>query len=107
MVTVGMNYMILAGKEQAFETVFYKVLAVMEEMEGHTHSHLFREVRNPQHYLIVSEWTSQDAFEAFIGSPRFKSVVDWGREQVLSGRPSHQIYGAGRPPASPGCPVAH
>lgn len=107
MVTVGMNYMILEGKEDAFETVFYKVLVVMEAMEGHKDSKLFHEVRNPQHYLIVSEWHSQDAFDAFIQSDKFKSVVNWGKEQVLASRPHHEIYGGGQAPAASGCPVPH
>ncbi|MCH7702039.1 MAG: antibiotic biosynthesis monooxygenase [Planctomycetes bacterium] len=107
MVTVGMNYMILEGKEDAFETVFYKVLAIMEAMEGHKDSKLFHEVRDPQHYLIVSEWHTQDAFEAFTQSDKFKSVVNWGKEQVLATRPHHEIYGGGDKPAEAGCPVPH
>lgn len=106
MVTVGMNYMILEGKEKPFETVFYKVLDIMEAMDGHTKSHLFHEVRDPQHYLIVSEWNSKEAFEAFTSSDKFKSVVDWGKEQILAGRPKHEIYGDQTPTAA-GCPVPH
>ena len=107
MVTVGMNYMILEGKENAFETVFYKVLAIMEAMEGHKDSKLFHEVRDSQHYLIVSEWHTQAAFDAFIGSDKFKSVVNWGKDQVLATRPHHEIYGSGETPEAAGCPVPH
>jgi len=109
MVTVGMNYMILEGKEKAFETVFYKVLDIMEAMEGHKKSHLFHDARNSQHYLIVSEWHSKDAFDTFTQSDKFKSVVDWGKEQILASRPHHEIYGGGdtTAPAEAGCPVPH
>jgi len=107
MITVGMNYRILPGKEKAFETVFAKVLEVMTAMTGHAQSHLFRDVFDPQSYLIISEWTDKAAFDAFTASDRFKSVTTWGKEQILATRPKHEIYGLeqSKPPGA--CPVPH
>jgi heme-degrading monooxygenase HmoA len=109
MVTVGMNYHILEGKNELFESVFYKVLQVMNDMEGHKESHLFRDVQDSQKYLILSEWHTHDAFKAFTTSERFKGVVDWGKEQVLAGRPVHEVYGKDEPVAATatggGCPM--
>jgi len=34
MVTIGMNYEVIPGKEQTFEEAFKKVLGVMGEMAG-------------------------------------------------------------------------
>lgn len=111
MITVGMNYRVLPGKGELFESVFNKVLGVMNEMEGHKESHLFRDVNDPQNYLIVSEWTQRAAFDGFTRSDRFRNVVTWGKEQVLAGRPKHEIYGSdepvGGPPAASRCPVGH
>jgi len=113
MVTVGMNYQVLPGKNEPFESVFNKVLQVMGEMEGHKETHLFRDVNNGQNYLIVSEWYSRAAFDAFTQSERFRSVTNWGKEQILAGRPKHEVYGQDEsrmaaPAASAGkCPVQH
>ncbi len=125
MTTVGMNYDVLPGKESQFEQVFKKVLGVMNGMEGHKESHLYRDVASAQSYLIISEWTDPQAFQAFIASEQFRNVADWGRDQILSKRPKHEIYGmegkpmsatggapaaCGAPAAPPSggrCPVAH
>lgn len=92
MITIGMNYRVLPGKNEFFESAFAKVLEAMRTMEGHTESHLFREVGDDQSYLIVSDWSSEDAFNAFIRSEKFSKVTSWGKEQILAGRPSHTVY---------------
>ena len=92
MVTIGMNYKMIPGKEKVFEEAFNNVLGVMNEMEGHSKSFLYCDVNDAQSYLIVSEWNSEDAFNAFIQSDKFKNVVNWGKENILAGRPSHQVY---------------
>jgi heme-degrading monooxygenase HmoA len=92
MVTIGMNYKMIPGKEKVFEDAFTKVLGVMEEMEGHSKSFLYCDVNDKQSYLIVSEWNSEDAFNAFIQSDKFKNVVNWGKENILASRPSHTVY---------------
>ena len=92
MVTVGMNYHVLPGKERAFEDVFKAVLAAMHGMAGHTRTSLYRDVLEPQKYLIVSDWSDRGAFDAFIRSDQFRKVADWGKEQVLAGRPTHEYY---------------
>jgi heme-degrading monooxygenase HmoA len=92
MVTIGMNYKVIPGKNERFETAFAAVLKAMEGMEGHTESHLFAEVTNKNHYLIVSDWNSEEAFGTFVKSDQFRAVTNWGKEQILAGRPSHQVY---------------
>ena len=93
MVTVGMNYEILEGKEAVFEKAFANVLEVLKGMQGHRHSFLYKDVSKPNSYLIISEWSDKEAFNAFVSSERFAKVVSWGREQILASRPRHQIYG--------------
>jgi len=92
MITVGMNYHVLPGKEQAFERVFKAVLDKMDVDQGHRESHLYRDVFDANKYLIVSDWADRGAFDAFMGSEAFRSVANWGKEQILAGRPSHEIY---------------
>jgi len=92
MITVGMNYKVLPGKEKTFEEVCSAVIAKMKEMAGHRDTHLYRDVNDGQSYLIASDWSDRAAFEAFIGSDQFRSVANWGKEQILAGRPTHEIY---------------
>jgi len=92
MVTIGMNYKIIPGKEEIFESAFTNVLKVMGEMEGHTKSALYKDVSDVHSYLIVSDWNSEEAYKAFINSEKFAGVVDWGKENILAGRPSHTLY---------------
>lgn len=97
MVTIGMNYKVIEGKEDAFIAMWNKVLEVMDGVEGHQASHLYRDVHDPQSFLITSEWTRKAAFDAFTSSDTFRKVVTWGKEQILAGRPKHEVYGHDEP----------
>ncbi len=110
MVTVGMNYDIIAGKESQFESMFDKVLDIMGSMPGHAETVLYKGVKNSRCYLIVSRWSKRAAFDAFTNSDQFAKVLDWGRTKILASRPRHDIYGDVEPTAGAaagGCPVAH
>lgn len=94
MVTIGMNYQVIEGKEQVFEDACKRVLEVMDDAQGHDDSQLFRRVGagDAAHYLIVSRWNDEEAFRSFIASDTFKKVTSWGLKNILAGRPSHTTY---------------
>ncbi|MGH7144807.1 MAG: antibiotic biosynthesis monooxygenase family protein [Planctomycetota bacterium] len=92
MVTIGMNYQVLPGKEATFENAFKAVLTAMQGMAGHSQSFLYKDVSLPQSYLILSDWNDKAAFDAFIASDAFRKVATWGKEQILAGRPKHEVY---------------
>lgn len=92
MITVGMNYHVLAGKQREFEEKFRAVLAALRSADGHTSSTLWKDVADDASYMITSEWSDEQAFLDFIHSQAFKDVTDWGKEQILSTRPQHKIY---------------
>jgi heme-degrading monooxygenase HmoA len=92
MVTIGMNYRVLPGKEQLFESTFRKVIHALRNLEGHTGSKMFREVDEPNHYVILSEWNDRTAFDAFIASDAFRNTANWGKQELLAGRPTHTYY---------------
>jgi heme-degrading monooxygenase HmoA len=92
MVTIGMNYEVIPGKEAVFERAFSQVLDVMSKDEGHSKSVLYKAVSSPASYLIISEWSDQAAFDRFVKSEAFARVTNWGKEQVLAGRPAHKVY---------------
>jgi heme-degrading monooxygenase HmoA len=92
MVTVGMNYHVLPGKQQDFQDKFAGVIDALKAAPGHTNSTLWKDVADDASYLITSEWNDESAFNEFIRSDAFRAVTNWGKEQILSGRPQHKIY---------------
>ena len=92
MITVGMNYHVLPGKQTEFEAKFAAVLVALRGAAGHTTSTLWKDVTDDASYLITSDWNDEQAFRDFIQSQDFRDVTNWGKEQILSGRPQHKIY---------------
>jgi heme-degrading monooxygenase HmoA len=106
MITVGMNYEVLADKNEPFEKKFALVVEAMGSMPDHVRTHLYQDVANRSSYLVVSEWRNRAGFDAFVGSDAFRKVANWGASGILATRPRHEVYGADdtRPVAS-GCPA--
>ena len=94
MVTIGMDYRVLDGKQNAFISMFNRVVEIMTSATGHQESKLYQDVNDSCQFLIVSEWTDEDQFRAFIDSATFARVANWGKEQILAGRPRHRVYGS-------------
>jgi heme-degrading monooxygenase HmoA len=92
MITVGMNYHVIAGKQADFEQKFAAVIQALQNAPGHSSSTLWKDVSDDASYLISSEWSEEQAFLDFIHSQAFKDVTSWGKEQILSTRPQHKIY---------------
>ena len=92
MVTIGMNYKVLSGKEEVFEKACTGVIEAMKGIDGHEKSFLYKDVNDGQSYLIASEWGDENAFNEFCQSDKFKQVTNWGKESILAGRPSHTVY---------------
>lgn len=92
MITVGMNYQVIPGKEQDFVDKFNAVIAALNQAEGHQHSVLWKDVNDGSSFLITSEWNDEQAFQDFIRSEAFRNVTNWGKESILAGRPIHKVY---------------
>jgi heme-degrading monooxygenase HmoA len=92
MITVGMDYHVLQGKQRDFEEKFASVLEALRGAPGHTDSKLYGDVNDDCSYLIISEWSDEQAFADFIRSQAFRDVTNWGKEQILSDRPRHKVY---------------
>lgn len=110
MVTIGMNYKVLPGKGETFVNACNGVIRAMNGMNGHKKSFLYRDVSDENSFLIISDWETEAAFQAFVGSETFRKVTNWGKEQILAGRPSHTTYhsGAGAGQGHPhGAPQGH
>jgi heme-degrading monooxygenase HmoA len=72
MVTVGMYYDVIAGKDALFRAKFQEVLAQLEAIPGHQRSFLYQRVDDPGSYAILSEWESREAFLDFIPGTAFR-----------------------------------
>ncbi len=92
MITIGMNYHVILGKESEFKSAFEGVANALSEAEGHEKSNIYSDCIEPNKFLIISEWSDQDAFHAFIGSQAFRKVANWGASEILLGRPTHKVY---------------
>ena len=92
MTTIGMHYDVLPGKEQIFVDGFLRVLDALKSVPGHEESHLYEDVQQKGTYLIVSQWARMEDFQAFIHSDAFKNVTNWGKQEILRGRPRHKVY---------------
>jgi heme-degrading monooxygenase HmoA len=87
-----MNYKVLSGKEDDFERACRKVMGVMKSMKGHSRSHIYKDIDESNSYLIISDWHDRGAFDSFVKSEAFVKVANWGKEQILMGRPKHDFY---------------
>ncbi|REJ70099.1 MAG: antibiotic biosynthesis monooxygenase [Planctomycetota bacterium] len=92
MITVGMNYHVIEGKQELFEAKFAAVIEALNAAEGHSNSTLWQDVDDGASYLITSEWSDEAAFTEFIRSDAFREVTNWGKEEILSDRPMHKVY---------------
>ena len=92
MTTVGMQYDVVAGKEEEFVKGFLGVIEHLKTVTGHVESHMYEDVQSVGSYVILSQWATKDDFERFLQSPEFKQVVAWGKAEMLRGRPRHKVY---------------
>lgn len=91
MLTVGLYYNVVPGKEQDFEEYFKVVAEQLTKIDGYVSALLYKRVDMPNSFLIYSEWRDRDSFEAFIKSREFSGAKEGGSD-MLMGRPSHKIY---------------
>lgn len=92
MTTIGMNYEVIAGKEDEFEQGFQQVAEYLKTTPGHVESRLYREIGKAGDYLIFSQWQTKESFESFLHSPAFRQTVSWGKAEILRSRPRHKVY---------------
>ena len=91
MLTVGLYYDVVPGKESIFENLFGEVIDTIKTMNGYVSAILYKRVDKPNSYLIYSEWKDMESFEQFIKSREFSDVKEEG-PQLLIDRPYHRIY---------------
>lgn len=63
------------GKEAEFEAAFARVTAAVKGTPGHIRDELLREPARPGHYVLLSEWESEDAFRAWEDAPIHRELT--------------------------------
>lgn len=96
MVTVGLYYLVRPGQEKVFEDTVDQVIDLLAKNSGHVKSFLYRDVKDPRSYAIISEWSSLADFTEFVRSDVFHQVTEFGKAEVLEQRPRHKVYGTER-----------
>ncbi len=91
MLTVGLYYDVVPGRESDFEKFFEVVIDEIKKMNGFVSALLYKRVDKTGSYLIYSEWKDRDSFESFIKSREFSGAKSGG-SHMLTGRPYHRIY---------------
>jgi heme-degrading monooxygenase HmoA len=91
MLTVGLYYDVVKGKESDFEKYFDVVVGEIKKFDGFVSALLYHRADKPNSYLIYSEWKDRESFETFIKSREFGGAKSGG-SHMLEGRPHHKIY---------------
>lgn len=92
MTTIGMHYDVVPGKEEEFEKGFLGVIEHLRTVGGHVESKMYEDVASTGSYVILSQWQTREAFDAFLRSDAFAKVTAWGKAEILRGRPRHKVY---------------
>jgi heme-degrading monooxygenase HmoA len=91
MISIGLYYDVVPGKEGEFEETFNAVRSSLEGSEGFLGAVLYRRVDKPNSYLVYSEWKSLEHFKAFITSRSFREVTANGK-RILERTPYNKVY---------------
>ncbi|PYB68833.1 antibiotic biosynthesis monooxygenase [Thermoplasma sp. Kam2015] len=92
MINVGLYYKVKKGHEEEFERTFNSVLAMLKSTDmGIKDVRLYRDVNDPQQYMIFTEWESLDKFREFVTSRPFKETTEFGKT-ILEEMPKNRIF---------------
>lgn len=91
MLTYGFHYDVKPEFREEFLKISNAALALMKTLDGHIETKLMEDVNAANHFMIYSEWESNEHFKGFMKSKEFKDVQT-ATVDMLTGRPKHQIY---------------
>jgi heme-degrading monooxygenase HmoA len=91
-INIGFYYRVKKGKEGDFEKKFREVVDHLKaNLPGFVSAKLYKQVDDPQEYLIYTEWESLDSFKKFLASNSYKATLEYGKS-IIEGRPIHRIF---------------
>jgi heme-degrading monooxygenase HmoA len=82
---------IKSGAQQEFEAAFASVTQQVKGTPGHIKDELIKDASNPDSYILLSEWESQEAFLAWENAPVHKETTTPMRP-YWAGRVERKIY---------------
>jgi quinol monooxygenase YgiN len=90
MVIETVDYTIKSGSEEEFARIFSILQAVFRNVPGCVGTRLLRDTKETSTFLLLMEWTSQEALETMRKDPGFD---DWrGRSRELTAAPSRPRF---------------
>ena len=90
-VTLGLRYVVKPEREAEFLEKVAEVNVLVQALRGHQETVLAKVVDQPCTYLVLSAWTDEQAFLAFLQSDVFNATKAWGRD-VLEEMPRHTFW---------------
>ncbi len=90
-VTLGLQYAVKPEREEEFLERVAAVNMFVQSLRGHRETVLAKVVSQPCTYLVLSAWTDEQAFLAFLRSDMFNATKAWGRD-VLEEVPRHTFW---------------
>ncbi len=91
MINVGLYYKVKPGHEDEFESTFNEVVSYLSKGKGFKLAKLYKEVSNPNEYMIYSEWDSIESFIDFVKSDAFHNVTSSAKD-IIDGQPRHKVF---------------
>ncbi len=88
MINIGFYYRVKRGHEKDFEEKFWDI--VSSNVDGMRSAKLYRNVMDPQEYMIYTEWDSLEAFKEFMKSQEHSETINYGKT-ILEDIPTHVI----------------
>jgi heme-degrading monooxygenase HmoA len=82
---------IKSGEQEAFEAAYAEVTQKVKGTRGHLRDELLRDTRDPETYILLSEWESREAFLAWEDAPIHKQTTTPMRP-YWAGRVERRIY---------------
>ena len=94
MINIGLYYRVKEGHNADFENYFGNVVEKLRESDfGFIDGKIYREVTNPDEYMIYTEWKDTEGFAKFMKSSAFFETIEFGKT-IIEGQPRHKIFNA-------------
>jgi len=92
MITVSTTYRVIPERAERFEELFARLQNVLNHLEGHYGTRLYRDVESPELYMAISDWLDEHSYEKGMDAKPFRECIDWAAEGVLDGRIQFRIF---------------
>ncbi|HKJ51194.1 MAG TPA: antibiotic biosynthesis monooxygenase family protein [Gammaproteobacteria bacterium] len=102
MIRVIIERQIAEGLEEFYQTAIANLLEVMTAAPGYLSGELLVEIRRPNHYVVLTRWTNEEAWDRWFHSEQRQELLNAIRPfllqdekfTLLRGLSYHRVEGA-------------